>query len=73
MLKSFKLIKSMGFSLDLAVNFQKYIFFGMIGTQLFQPLCELWSCYNGKCFSSHRFGFGSSGKLKFGLNNTHMI
>ena len=39
--------------------------------QLFQPLGELFSCYNGKGFSSHRFGFGSSKKLKFGLN-THM-
>ena len=40
-------------------------------TQLFQPLGELGSCYNGKWFSSHRFGFRSSGKLKFGLSN-HM-
>ena len=41
------------------------------GSQLFQLLGELWSCYNGKWFSSHRFGFESSGKLEFGLN-THM-
>ena len=40
-------------------------------SQLFQPLGEMWSCYHGKWFSSHRFGFGSSGKLKFGLNS-HM-
>ena len=35
--------------------------------QLFQLLGELWSCYNGKVFLSHRFGFRRSGKLKFGL------
>ena len=40
-------------------------------TQLFQPLGEMLSYYNGNWFSSHHFGFRSSGKLKFGLN-THM-
>ena len=40
-------------------------------SQLFQSLGELWRFYDGKWFSSHRFGFKSSGKLKFGLN-THM-
>ena len=37
-------------------------------SQLFQLFGEMWSCYSGKWFTSHRFGFGSSGKLKFGLN-----
>ena len=41
-------------------------------SQLFQPLGEMLSYYNENWFSSHHFGFRSSGKLKFGLN-THMI
>ena len=43
-----------------------------VRAQLFQPLCEMLSYYNGNWFSSHPFVFRSSGKLKFGLN-THMI
>ena len=37
-------------------------------SQLFQPLGERLSQYNGKRFSSHHFGFKSSRNLKFSLN-----
>ena len=37
-------------------------------SQLFQPLGEKLSYYNGKWFSSHHFGFKCSRKLKFWLN-----
>ena len=45
--------------------------FAKYSPKLFQPLGELLSYYNEKWFSIHHFGFGNSGKLKFGLN-THM-
>ena len=37
-------------------------------SQLFQPLGEILSYYNGKWFSTHHFWFRSSRNLKFWLN-----